>query len=189
MVKKFKYYIDDELNFECNLESHRCQGRTLHNLRCKRNCVIGFEYCFTHLQKVKHLVIRQSQIINGGKGLYAFNKTKPNNAVIFKKDEIICQYNGELLDDDERYDRYENYNSPYAVDVYNNQCIDAACKRGIGSMANTKPNHNNATFSVNARTKTANIKATKNIRNGEEIYLSYGRSFKLNEPQVKYTTK
>ena len=53
------------------------------------------------------MVIKQSQIINGGgKGLYACDKTKNNNEVIFKKDGIICQYNGELLDADERlFDR------------------------------------------------------------------------------------
>jgi hypothetical protein len=56
-------------------------------------------------------------------------------------------------------------------------------------MINTKPGQNNCSFSINNRNKTASVKANKNIRNKEELFLSYGNAYKLNEPGVEYFTK
>lgn len=42
-------------------------------------------------------------------------------------------------------------------------------------------NGNNARISVNRRNKTACIRATRNILPGEEVFVSYGRSFKINK--------
>ena len=85
--------------------------------------------------------------------------------------------------------RYANHNSPYAVQISNNNIIDCACKRGVGSVINTNPGHNNAKFSVSNQNHnpTAKIKASKNIRNNSEIYLAYGNAFNLNDGSSNIT--
>ncbi|RZJ99248.1 MAG: SET domain-containing protein-lysine N-methyltransferase [Flavobacterium sp.] len=43
------------------------------------------------------------------------------------------------------------------------------------------PGSNNATFSVDIRNERVKVKASRNIWNGQEIFLSYGHSYKFNE--------
>ena len=56
---------------------------------------------------------------------------------------------------------------------------DSACQRSAGSFAN----HRN--------TGRVILKATKNIRNGREIFVSYGSAYRMNKEneihQTKYT--
>ena len=49
--------------------------------------------------------------------------------------------------------------------------------------------HQNARLVVNFQNNTARLKATKNIRNGEEIFVSYGHQYHINETGVQYRTK
>ena len=108
---------------------------------------------------------------------------KANNA----KQSTIALYKGEIIDKDELIARYSNKTPPYVVGINNNRYEDGAKIRGIGSIANTKAGHNNATISVH--NGYAKIKATENIYNGDEIFLSYGRSHKLNQAGVTHETK
>jgi len=100
---------------------------------------------------------------------------------------LICRYQGELIDRAELIDRYEDKTGPYVVGISADSYEDASVRRGIGSLANTLPNNNNATISVYRG--HASLKATKAIRHGDEILLSYGRQYKLNEPGVQAYTK
>jgi len=68
--------------------------------------------------------------------------------------------------------RYADKTGPYVAKMSQNKYMDAAKIRGIRSLANTLPNHNNATLSVSHN--SVSLKATKNIKNGDEIFLSYG---------------
>ena len=67
--------------------------------------------------------------------------------------------------------------------------VDSALKRGVASLANTRNNNNNARISANTANKTITLKATKPIRNNQEIFVSYGRAYRLNEPNVRFATK
>jgi hypothetical protein len=130
------------------------------------------------LLSVKHLKIAKSTIPNAGKGLFAANKNVPNDAIIFRKGQTIIDYRGEKIDEDELNERYGSYTAPYAVKVADNEYTDAACQRGVASNANSNVNtghSNNATLSLDRRNRRINLKATKNIRNGMEIFASYGR--------------
>lgn len=120
-------------------------------------------------------------------GLFAENPMDSDHNVIFRANDTITLYKGEIIDKDELIERYSNKTPPYVVGINNNRYEDGAKRRGIGSIANTKAGHNNATISVH--NGYAKIKATKNIYNGDEIFLSYGRSHKLNEPNVSHKTK
>ena len=189
MPKKFIYKINNQQTFSCILNSTRCTAisHTTGN-RCKRKCIIGFEYCPIHLLYLKHLKIKDSLIPNGGKGLFVCDKSVGDNDIVFRTNDIICDYKGENIDNNVRQQRYNGRNAPYAVQLSNNKIIDCACKRGIGSIINTFPGHNNASLVINNQHNTVRIKANKNIRNNTEIYLSYGNSYNLNDGST-HTTK
>jgi hypothetical protein len=91
MPYKYSFYIDDDNVFDCVMNSSQCTGISKStNQRCRNRCIVGYELCHSHLQSVKHLIIKKSTIQNSGNGLFAFDKSKESNAVISKKGEIIC---------------------------------------------------------------------------------------------------
>ena len=126
MPKKFRFhgpYID----FHCDLESVRCIATTKAGRQCSRNCVIGVNYCYTHLLHEKHLKIKDT---NHGKGLFAVDTKKARNAVIFKgrrskrnrfganntiPGAVIIDYNGESITKAILENRYGEYTAPYAI--------------------------------------------------------------------------
>jgi len=188
MPKKFIYKINNQNAFSCILNSTQCTATSnTSGNRCKRKCIIGFEYCPIHLLYLKHLKIKDSLIPNSGKGLFVCNKSVGPNDIVFRKDDVICDYKGETINNAIRQQRYNGKNAPYAIELSNNNIIDCACKRGIGSLINTSPGHNNASFSINNQQHTVRIKATKNIRNNTEIYLSYGSSYRFNDGSTHIT--
>jgi hypothetical protein len=90
--------------------------------------------------------------------------------VIFKKGDSIINYEGEEIDDEDLEERHGNHTAPYGLGTKEDSHVDCACERGVGSNANTKANHNNAGISINSRKNEAKLAATKNIKNGEEIF-------------------
>lgn len=187
MVYYFTFKINDEIQYRTQVQSLQCADNTKKGMRCKRNCVIGSPFSATHLAYNHHLRIKPSQIPNAGKGLYCCDPlSSDSHEVLFKKGETIVKYVGELINHAELVERYSHYTPPYVVGVSANSYEDGARICGIGSLANTNPGHQNATLSVyNGK---ASLKATKNIKNGEEIYLSYGREYRLHQPEVTYAT-
>jgi hypothetical protein len=193
MPKEFVFKVDGQETFRKRLYSGRCQGITKTGQRCKRNCIIGFEYCPIHLQTVEHLKIKDSNLPNAGKGLFVSDNTKGPHEVVFRKNDTIAPYNGEVITQHVLNERYGIHTAPYAVRITNNAVIDSAAKRGVGSLANTYPGHNNSnlkTVRLSHTNPSAKLAATKPIRNNQEIYLSYGQGrYQVNEPGVHFYTK
>lgn len=106
------------------------------------------------------------------------------NAILFHKDDVIVEYDGELIDVDTLKKRYDLSTAPYGVGITRTQFEDGACIRGVGSMANHNASRaSNARFSI-SRTKGKSriiLKATKAIRNGDEVLINYGRDYKWDE--------
>jgi hypothetical protein len=184
---EFIFRIDDNIHYRCILESIQCIAHTNSNKQCKKQTVIGSPYCYTHLLYKHHLRIKKSTIPDAGMGLFAIDPMDSEHKIIFKRNDTIALYKGEIIDKDELINRYSNKTPPYAIGINKNRFEDGASVRGVGSIANTKAGHNNATISVH--NGYAKIKATKNIYNEDEIFLSYGKSHKLNELNVLYITK
>jgi hypothetical protein len=129
--------------------------------------------------------VKKSTLQNGGNGLFAMNPKEPANSIIFKKGETIIEYGGELLDDEELDERYgEDNTAPYAVNTKEDTNRDCACERSAGSSASTSAGHNNAKFALNRTRTEAKLVASKNIKNGEEIFVAHGRSYRLKEPNT-----
>ena len=194
MPYKFKFYIGDNIKFQSNVESMRCEAMSKDDQRCKNKVCIGSPYCWVHLLHLKHLRIKESNLADAGKGLFAVDPSKPDNAVIFKKNDLIVDYGGEIISGVELVDRYGEYTAPYGVILNQNRNTyeDAALKRGAGSLANQNPieNRNNAFLMANYRANPQKIqvKAEKNIKNNKEIYVDYGDEYDFDDP-TRHTTK
>ena len=183
MPSYFSFYNDDgERTFYKKLTTQRCSGETRTGARCKRRCTIGFEFCPPHLAARFHVRIGISTIPGAGKGLFAYNPGAPANSIVFRKDQVIIPYHGERIDIDQKDERYGHHTAPYAFQVSNNDFVDSAAERGVGSLANTRNGNQNGTI-----TQAPSLRATKVIRQGEEIFVSYGRTYRMNDG--RYHTK
>jgi hypothetical protein len=189
---KFQFFINNEVAFECKINSVRCIGKNKSGQICKRRICIGTPYCFTHLPSYMHLKVKISNIPNAGKGIFAIDKTKNDNEIVFKKGDIICKYGGEFINLDEKNERYENYTAPYGMELSKNVFQDCACKRDVGSIVNTAnyKKDNNVEFIISTRpTREVKLRAKKNIYNNQELLVDYGRTYKLHENGASYRTK
>lgn len=192
MPKYFKFYVNDNTLFQCKLQSVRCTLNNNNGVRCKNKSVIGTPLCWRHLLKEKKVRILDSEY---GKGLFALDTKKGPNDIIFRENDTIVAYEGEVLTDNIINERYGNYTAPYAAKISNDNIIDSACLRGVGSLIN----HGNSK-KVNCRFSVYNgklsIKATKNIRNNQELFLNYNKgnkrgeiAYQFNEAGVRHVTK
>lgn len=180
-----------ERGFQCRVQKYQCEHTLAGtNHRCKRQQYIGFSLCYQHLVMDARLRIAAATNPEHGKGLFAYNGTS-NNDVVFEKDKRIIQYNGEVLNKEELDDRYGSKDSetaPYGYQVNKDRYIDSACLRSAGSLANHKPLKTaNAKLYFYTGDKNVYIKATKNIRNNEEIFVNYGPNYRfLDNHDTKY---
>ena len=200
MPKHFKFFIQSESNvvphFQCQLASLVCDAVTKRGERCKRKVIIGLPFCWSHLLSNKHLRIKDSLIPNAGKGLFVEDKSKPEDAIIFKKGDKILDYVGEVVTMEELDNRYgEENTAPYGVAINKkaNRYEDAACRRGAGSLINqgtpTGLTKYNCDLKVGGQKKDKIIiKATANIKNGRELYTNYGEEYVFEE-NTRYSTK
>lgn len=192
MPKKFKFFKPHEINpvFECELESTRCTGTKANGQQCTKRSVIGVPFCWIHLLKDRHLRIKDSNIQGAGKGLFAIDKSRPVGEILFRKNDKITNYDGEILTREILTQRYGEYTAPYGVEVNYNHNIyeDGACKRGVGNLVNHQSQaQTNAKLSTNKNRNRIILIATKNIRNGQEIFVNYGSDYAFNEGTRYYT--
>jgi hypothetical protein len=190
MPKYFHFHIDSEEvvhHFDQPLETIQCQYIKENKEQCKNRVCIGQPYCWIHERIGKHLQIATSKIVNAGLGVFAYNGTD-DDEILFKEGDPICPYYGEIINEQELISRYGDKTAPYGIQIKAHQIYeDGALKRGIGTLINHLPVKKNCRFSI-AKNNTVNIVATKNIRNKQELYISYGRSYKINETNVSTST-
>jgi hypothetical protein len=195
MPYEFKFYAGNRVLFSCDLKCQRCEGTTNAGRRCTRTTCIGTPLCWTHLLSENHLKVQRSTIAGAGKGLFAVHPRSSNpNTILFKRGEVIVEYDGELISVGELNRRYDEPNAdhvaPYAYHQVGQLVLDAACKRSIGSLINhnVSRTRKNAMFDYDARRKKVYVVATKGIHNGDEIFLDYGEEYELGEAGVRQTT-
>lgn len=173
MPYRFKFTAPGEFSYECTLQCGRCTAITKTGAQCSKIACIGVPYCHVHLYYQKHLKIKPSAIPGAGKGLFAA-KPGGGNDIVFRTGDLIIEYGGEAIDTATLDHRYGDYTAPYGLKRQSNQYEDAACRRGVGSLANHKPGSQaNAKYSAGRNPARLNLLATKNIRNGQEVCCSY----------------
>jgi hypothetical protein len=95
-----------------------------------------------------HLRIKKSTIPNAGMGIFAVDPMDSAHKIIFKANDTIALYKGEIIDKNQLIRRYADKTPPYVVGINKNRFEDGGSFRGVGSIANSKAGHNNATISV-----------------------------------------
>ena len=101
----------------------------------------------------------------------------------------LIEYDGELVDSTTLEDRYgDDVTAPYSIHINRDRYEDGAIHRGLGTLVNQSPqvNRTNARFGV-SRNRIV-LFTTKNIRNGQEIFVRYGNEYRFDE-NTQYTTK
>lgn len=187
----FIFRAGDGIYFECPLQCQRCPEQTKAGGRCKLRACIGNDMCWIHLLSVRNLRIKDSGH-GRGKGLFALARRANDDDIIFRRGDLIAEYEGELLTEAEVDRRYGPDNTaPYvAKGGHTANYWDAACSRSVASMANHAPGReSNALFQYNQRTNKVEIRAKRSIRNNTEIFINYGRNYRMVEPGVTHVTK
>jgi SET domain-containing protein len=134
------------------------------------------------LESEKNLKVQPSTIEGAGRGLFAFNKKEADNEIVFHKGDRITSYNGEFIDRDVLLQRYDVHTAPYGIQYDRDTYINSALLRGIGSLINhTQMKNTNVRFSVDRRNTAINLVATKNVRNGDELLVNYGRDYEFED--------
>lgn len=189
MPYNFTFEEDDITLFSCPLVKGQCSfTNPITKQRCKRKQYIGFDVCWQHLRTRYKIRIAPTTLKGvSGKGLFAFNNTN-NKDIVFKPNDNIIAYRGEIINTKELEERYEDKTAPYAVMINKTSFIDAGCERGVGSFANHK-SRSSANAKLSYFRGEVRIKAIKNIRNGDEIFVSYGDIYRLREEGVSHQTK
>jgi SET domain-containing protein len=153
----------------------QCEAKTKNGTRCKRRTCVRGQYCFQHLASVLGLEVKQSQIPGGGRGLYTLKAVPKGRAVV--------EYTGERRTPQE----FERDPSLYGIALTKSKIIDArSTQSSVGRYANdcrTKNKKakqckgNNTKFAGDIRKQKVRLRATRKIKPGEEVFVSYGRSY------------
>ena len=178
-------------SWSCPIHCDRCEFILPNEVQCRNRVCFGSPLCWIHNAKKYKVKANTSTIPNAGKGLFATED--------FKKEAWICPMIGENISMACVEKRYPGtMTAPYTEEVRRNKAVDCACSRGIGSTANAHflPNGKVRGRSFhNAITRYRRVgegipgiwlKADKRIRAGDEIFLWYGNSYRL---ENNHTTK
>jgi hypothetical protein len=205
MPYQFQFLINHHVHFSGYLHRRQCIGHNKNGQRCRRMVCIGLPYCFQHSLTHFHLKVRPSTIPQGGKGIFAVDPTKRANAVIFLPNATICEYTGQVMNLADLHRRYDEYDAnghrtgvhtaPYAIEVNRNTGIDSALVRGIGALANHKSTDDGAncrfvsthTGRGENRRNIVVLKATRPIRNNQELFVDYGEDYQFDPAEINRT--
>lgn len=191
--KLYFHFLDQRdsnhpIRFDQELPSFQCRAHNKQHLRCKRHVIIGLPYCFQHLQSISHLKIKDSTIPDAGKGLFCYYPG--HDGVVFPKGKWIIPYNGDELTRSQLIQRYgETSTKPYVLQVSADRFLDAATYRSVASLINhDHEEHANCKFELNPQVKKIWVRATKNIKDGDELTIDYSASYKNNVKNVYHST-
>jgi SET domain-containing protein len=152
-----------------------CKATKKDGQRCTRKTCKYVEMCWQHTKKEKSLVVKKSSIKGAGDGLYTTKE--------IKKGDKVASYTGEKKTRQE----YDQNISGYGVEITKQMILDArSTQTGLGRYVNDcraankrrgECKGNNARFTVDRKSDSVSVKATKRIKAGEEVFLSYGRKY------------
>ena len=121
-----------------------------------------------------YLYIQTSQIPNSGKGLFT--------AIKIYKDEVITLFKGKILSDFEAETIAKSGNDKYFINLLDGTILDSNFVECFAKYANDAPGFSVSQFKNNAKIALDDegnvcLIALKNIKLGEEIFCSYGKSY------------
>ncbi len=115
-----------------------------------------------------------SQIKNAGKGLFT--------AINIYKDEIICEFKGEIISKSEAKRREKKGNYKYFVQLLDGSIMDSMKTKCFAKYANDPLGFEKSKFKINSYITLDDddavcLVASRDILVGEEIFCSYGSRY------------
>jgi hypothetical protein len=185
---KYFHFRTPTIDINEPLAVEQCEFIKKDGTRCKRKVCIGLPHCYSHKIIEYDLKVKESTIPHAGLGLFAYDPDKRAGEIVFKPNTKLCPYEGDVVPAEEIHTKFGEYTAPYAIQLNRGMIEDGSIERGIGTLINHKPmNRTNCKFSV-TRNNRVWIVSTKNIRNHEELFVSYGREYRMNERGVRTST-
>ncbi len=146
----------------------QCEAKTQDGTRCKRRTCRTSEYCYQHLEKIKGLRVKPSNIPKAGMGLFTTKQRKKGSTVARYTGTVATKPKGLYSVALPKHTFMNSTSSQNAVGRYANTC-----------RAKNKPgcNGNNARFAIHRG--NVSLKATNNIQAGREVFVSYGAGYRV----------
>jgi uncharacterized protein len=121
-----------------------------------------------------YLYISLSQLPSSGNGLYT--------AIDIYKNETIAVFKGEVLTNSQAILRASKGEDRYFMNMPDGSILDARKRKCFAKYANDAKAFSNSDFKNNAKIALDEsdkicLAATRNIKTGEEIFCSYGKSY------------
>jgi hypothetical protein len=165
-----------------DMPSQQCVAFTQRGAACKRRTKRG-HHCADHMRLLQRLAVAKATNPKAGYGLFV---AKGKQAKPFRAGERIALYTGDwaqLLPGDDGAAQ----GGPYYLQLTQTLAVDAArTNTALGRWANSphdargpdgKPLRPNAKLVRDQRKKQGALQATRRINPGEEILVSYGRTY------------
>jgi len=154
--------------------TQRCTANNRRGTHCGSRTAKG-RYCFAHMRSESGLRVKRSTIPLAGMGLFAERD--------FARGDHIADYTGDQL-----IIRRDGDGGPYCLALTQREAIDAArTNSGYGRWANDprdpgrggeqQRRRPNAEFVLNPASRTGRLRATRAIRAGDEVFVSYGAQY------------
>ena len=164
----------------------QCEAITEEGTRCKRHTCVRFPYCFQHMRIIEGLALKDSDVPDAGKGVFATQDFP------LKAKKPIAYYSAKEIT------HKPDPNSAYVLKVNNNEYLDSKSPSNYtGRYINSFKNHPdkkkrkaNVRFAKNQRIywkdnrAVVPIRQIKPIKKGQELFLNYGNAYPF-ERQVK----
>lgn len=121
-----------------------------------------------------YLYVETSQIQNAGSGLYA--------AIDIFRDEIISLFKGESITNEQAEKRVLQSEDAYFINMLDGSIMDSRNTTCYAKYANDAEGFSKGSFENNAEITLDDddnvcLKAIRKIKNGEEVFCSYGRPY------------
>lgn len=149
------------------MKSQTCTARAKSGRMCKSKTKKG-QYCWVHLKQIEGLRIMLSRIPGAGLGLFAFRD--------FAAGENVARYTGDLVPSVN-----DGEGGAYYLELSEEKSIDAArTNAGEGRWCNDprmSGNRANVRFVSFPAGPRARLEATRPIKKGTEILVSYGPAY------------
>ena len=153
-------------------ECSRCQASTASGGQCKNSTCERFPYCWVHLKQIDGLAVKPSTIAGAGKGLFAEKRFRPG--------ETVARYSARRVS-------ATSSGGDYSLGIGANRHLNSDSKqnfvgryandpRGTTKRANVRFSKSNNVQQRKGRA-TQPMKATKAIRKGDEVLVSYGAGY------------
>jgi hypothetical protein len=189
-----------EISLDFKLESRRCEYKNpITKKRCGRMTKKQLPNCWQHSMLHDKLIIKPTP--GKGLGLFVCDLSKDDHDVVFKKGSYVAMYardkypaigfktvHGDFFTEKEINNKYGCLTAPYVVGIYDDQLVDTVETRSVASYANHSPRDkaNTTSYWDNG---TLWLRATKDIRNGDEITWDYNESDTPLKPTDRYRFK